>query len=108
MESKNRHKYWLDAALYDLDSAKVMLKAGKYRYVAFMRQQAMEKLVKAIFLIQMNEEPPRSYNINYLLSRMIEGKNNLGNRLQSLRAEYEDLFVVFCRSPRSLHWREIS
>jgi len=36
LESKNRHKYWLEAALYDLDLAEVMLKAGRYRYVAFI------------------------------------------------------------------------
>ncbi len=93
LESKNRYKHWLDAALYDLDSAKVMLNAGRYKYVAFMSQQAIEKLIKAVYLHQMNEEPPRSHNINYLLSKMIENENNLGSRLLSFRAKYEDLFV---------------
>lgn len=36
MDSREKYEHWLDAAKYDLDSAKVMLDGGRYMYVAFM------------------------------------------------------------------------
>ena len=37
---------WYALAQYDVDSAEVMFKGGRYLYVAFMCQQAIEKTLK--------------------------------------------------------------
>jgi len=40
---KKKYKYWLDIAEYDLETARAMYISGRYLYVAFMCQQAVEK-----------------------------------------------------------------
>lgn len=41
-------KKWIERADYDLDTAKGLIKIRKYLYAAFMCQQAVEKLLKAL------------------------------------------------------------
>ena len=62
---------WLAQAKYDLSSAEVMLKARKYLYVAFMCQQSMEKILKAIIQKRKNETPPYTHKLSILI-KMIE------------------------------------
>ena len=40
--------HWVERSKYDLDTAKVMLDTGRYLYVAYMCQQTIEKMLKAI------------------------------------------------------------
>jgi HEPN domain-containing protein len=49
---------WMDRVEYDLETARAMLKAGRYLYVVFMCQQAVEKNVKAILAFQGKEVKP--------------------------------------------------
>ena len=46
-ELHNRVSNWIEHADYDLDTADVMHKQGKYFYTAFMCQQTLEKILKA-------------------------------------------------------------
>jgi HEPN domain-containing protein len=45
-------EHWIERSQYDLDTAKVMLATGRYLYVAYMCQQSVEKLLKAIIARQ--------------------------------------------------------
>lgn len=45
-------KQWRERAQYDLETARGMLKIRKYLYAAFMCQQALEKLLKAVLTHQ--------------------------------------------------------
>lgn len=63
MNSREKYEYWLEAAQYDLESAKVMMDGGRYMYVAFMSQQAIEKLVKGIYTLYTGNEAPMVHNI---------------------------------------------
>lgn len=56
----------LDIAEYDLETAVAMQETGRYLYTVFMCQQALEKLLKAIYLQQNNEEAPRTHNLLHL------------------------------------------
>jgi len=58
---------WLETSEYDLETAKAMLKTERYLYVAFMCQQAIEKILKAIYVQGKNELPPRTHNLLYLI-----------------------------------------
>ena len=59
-------KDWVQIAEYDLATAKIMLKTGRFLYVLFMCQQAIEKILKAIYTNQKKETPPRTHNLSYL------------------------------------------
>lgn len=70
MNSKEKFEYWLEAAQYDLESARVMMSGGRYMYVAFMSQQAVEKLTKGLYTLYTENEPPMIHNIWNILKQL--------------------------------------
>jgi HEPN domain-containing protein len=54
---------WAERAQYDLDTADAMFKAGRYLYVLFCCQQAVEKALKAVIVRKTGELPPRIHNL---------------------------------------------
>jgi len=66
MTPEEKVEYWLDIAEYDLETAIAMQNSGRYLYTVFMCQQALEKLLKAIYIQQLGEEAPRTHNLLYL------------------------------------------
>ncbi len=54
---------WAERARYDLDTADAMFKAGRYLYVLFCCQQAVEKALKAVVVRRTGELPPRIHNL---------------------------------------------
>jgi HEPN domain-containing protein len=58
---------WLSLAKYDLATAQDMLKAKRYLYVAFMCQQAIEKILKACYVKQHTSTPPYTHNLLRLI-----------------------------------------
>ncbi len=58
-------EHWVERSQYDLDTAKVMLDTGRYLYVAYMCQQTIEKILKAIIAQQDKENFP-IHNLNRL------------------------------------------
>jgi HEPN domain-containing protein len=67
MEIKEKVGFWVENAEYDLQTAEVMHLSARYSYTAFMCQQALEKIFKAIFLQENKAEAPRSHNLSYLV-----------------------------------------
>ncbi|MGH7493099.1 MAG: HEPN domain-containing protein [bacterium] len=51
-------KIWMERAEYDFETARAMYKTGRYLYVVFMCQQAVEKTLKAILAFQHKEIKP--------------------------------------------------
>lgn len=72
MDNKEKYGYWEDIAEYDLDTAEAMLLSGRYLYVVYMCQQAVEKLVKGLFVLHKGEEPPRIHNIWNIFDRIFD------------------------------------
>lgn len=56
-------RQWAEQARYDVGTADAMLKAGRYLYVLFCCQQAVEKAIKAIIVRKTGELPPRVHNL---------------------------------------------
>jgi HEPN domain-containing protein len=54
---------WADQAQYDLETARAMLASGRYLYVLFCCQQAVEKALKAVIVRRTGEMPPRVHNL---------------------------------------------
>jgi len=56
-------QHWARRAQYDLDTADAMFKAGRYLYVLFCCQQAVEKMLKSIIVQRADEMPPRIHRL---------------------------------------------
>lgn len=61
-------KNWISLAEYDLVSAKVLFEGKRFLTMAFPCQQAIEKILKAIYVKEINETPPYIHNLKKLLS----------------------------------------
>lgn len=97
MNNREKYEHWLDAAKYDLESARVMLSGGRYMYVAFMCQQSIEKLVKGVYTLYTNDDAPLVHNI-WNIFRRIKDEVNLADLLDletfdKMLAEYKEFFV---------------
>jgi len=64
-------KYWLDIADYDIETARAMLKTGRYLYVGFMCHQVIEKALKAVIARDCaeGEIPPKIHNLTKLANK---------------------------------------
>jgi HEPN domain-containing protein len=69
MDSLEKFGYWQNIAQYDLETAQAMFAAGRWLYVVFMCQQAIEKLCKGLYLLFIDDDIPRIHDINSLLTR---------------------------------------
>ena len=72
MDRKQKYSYWEDIAIYDLETAGAMLASKRYLYVVFMCQQSIEKLVKGLFVMFHDQEPPRTHNIAQVFKQIVE------------------------------------
>jgi HEPN domain-containing protein len=70
LNKEDKYLKWLAIAEYDLDTAKVMLDSNRYIYVAFMCQQALEKLAKGVFVYHFDKEAKYTHNINLILEKI--------------------------------------
>ncbi|MCD6273147.1 MAG: HEPN domain-containing protein [Deltaproteobacteria bacterium] len=77
--------HWVERAKYDLETAKAMLDTARYLYVAYMCQQAVEKLLKAMMAYQGKENMPVHNLIR--LSELAEIKDNLNSEQFKFLAE---------------------
>jgi len=72
MTDNEKFDLWLEYAERDLDAAGVMFNAGRWYYAVFMSQQAVEKLVKGLYTVYVDENVPRTHNIKTLVERFEE------------------------------------
>ena len=54
---------WVELSAYDLTTAEAMLTSGRYLYVLFCSQQAVEKRLKAIIVERTEAFPPRTHDL---------------------------------------------
>lgn len=89
MNKKEKIAYWLDIADYDLGTAKAMMDTNRYLYVIFMCQQAVEKIIKALYIQKHDDEPPRSHNIAFVFKKMeVEASSETIQHFNLLSAYY--------------------
>ncbi|GHV95517.1 hypothetical protein AGMMS50293_18370 [Spirochaetia bacterium] len=70
MTNEEKFEYWLDHAQYDLDSAGSMFLSGRWFYVVFMCQQAIEKLVKGLYTLYVDDNVPHIHNIQSIFDHL--------------------------------------
>ena len=68
MKNENKAHYWEIAAVYDNETAKILLEAKKYYYVGFMCHQSLEKLLKSKLEKRLEDKAaPFSKNLSILV-----------------------------------------
>ncbi|MFO7682842.1 MAG: HEPN domain-containing protein [Chloroflexota bacterium] len=65
-----KHEEWLKQADYDIDTAEVMLNSGRHFYAVFMCHMSIEKALKGLYVNRLDEVPPKTHNLLYLLSKI--------------------------------------
>lgn len=65
--SEKTIQYWMDISEYDLQVAKSLLEKGHYLYVGFMCHQAVEKMLKALYVKQTSTMPPYIHKLDRLV-----------------------------------------
>ena len=98
---------WLKQAEYDMDTAKSMLKTGKFIYAVFMCHLATEKVIKGIYSKVIKKDPPKTHDLVYLseltsldlpedLAKFLDSLNDL-----SIPTRYPDeLEKIICQYNR--------
>lgn len=66
----DKHKEWLKQADYDMDTADAMHGGGRYFYAVFMCHLSIEKALKGLYYKVLNEVPPKTHNLIYLLNKI--------------------------------------
>ena len=69
MTKEEKYNYWLELAKYDLDTASSMFSTGRWFYVIFMCQQAIEKNCKGLYTLYIDDNVPKIHNIKTIVSR---------------------------------------
>lgn len=72
-------EYWVNLANYDIETAQAMFKSGRFLYVLFTCQQAIEKLLKALIIQETEQFPPRIHDLVKLarLAKIEPGENQM-------------------------------
>jgi HEPN domain-containing protein len=69
MDAQEKFDYWLDIAQYDLETADAMFTSGRWLYVAFMCEQAVEKLVKGLYVLYVDDNVPKIHTIRQIIKK---------------------------------------
>lgn len=85
---------WLEAARDDIDDAKHMFNAGRYFRAAFLAEQAVEKVLEALFFTVRREEPPRLHTVTELYSMLKEHGFSLPSDLEQQLSMLNKYYTV--------------
>ena len=66
----DKYEEWLKQADYDIDTADAMHAGGRYFYAVFMCHLSIEKALKGLYHQVLNEVPPKTHNLLYLLDKI--------------------------------------
>ena len=67
MDKNEKYDYWLSYAVYDMETAEAMFKSGRWFYVVYTCEQAIEKLVKGLYMLYLDDHIPKVHNITRLM-----------------------------------------
>ena len=62
---------WLKQADYDMETAEFMAKGGRNFYAVFMCHLAVEKALKGLYQQKLQETPPKTHNLVYLMNKSV-------------------------------------
>lgn len=65
----DKYKEWFKQADYDMETAEVMYRGGRYFYAVFMCHLSIEKALKGLSHKILGEVPPKTHNLLLLLDK---------------------------------------
>ena len=71
MNRLDKYGYWLMLSDYDLGTIDPLVTGKRWVYVAYLCQQAIERQLKGMYVYYMDDEPPKTHNVNYLFTKVI-------------------------------------
>lgn len=83
MKRVEKYGYWLMLSDYDLGTIDALVAGKRWVYVAFLCQQATERQLKSMYVYYLDAEPPKTHNVNFLFSKIIESEQFLGEADQA-------------------------
>jgi HEPN domain-containing protein len=84
---RHEAELWLRQAKSDLKNAEKNIGVGAYDVAAFLCQQAVEKLLKATYIVAKEDEPPRTHTI-VDLGRELAVPKQVDSHLRMLTPDY--------------------
>lgn len=94
-EQNKTIEYWIEGAMYDLETGKSLLQAKRYPYALFLGHLAIEKALKALVVKETGEHAPYTHSLIMLIKKTnIEINEEIINKL----AEYTE-FNIEARYP---------
>ncbi len=105
MDEKQHIEYWLKSAAHDFDVAETLFRNEKYDWCLFIGHLVIEKVIKAFYVRERGETPPKIHNLLRLaektsLSFSDEQKQLLGeiNRfnIEVRYSDYKEDFYKLC------------
>jgi len=70
MNKQEKCGYWLMLSDYDLGTIDALIAGERWVYVAYLCQQAVERQLKGMYVYFIETEPPKTHNVNFLLSKI--------------------------------------
>jgi HEPN domain-containing protein len=123
MNKINHSQELIKQAEYDIETAQIMLNAGRYVYCVFMCHLSIEKTLKALYVKKLAKTPPKIHSLVYLakiidvdlplqVKEFIESLDDISvptrypEELDKLLKEYtkERTEVIFDSSKGALTW----
>ncbi len=106
MSIEEQTRYWIDSAEHDLTAAEHMLESGDYSWCLFAGHLVLEKMLKAFYVRDTRETPPKTHNLLFLAestslnltqeqARFLFEVNgfNVGARHPNSRRQFHELFT---------------
>ena len=108
MKLEDHIQYWLDSAAHDWDTAENLFSAEKYDWCLFLGHLVLEKILKAIFVQDNNNQlPPKTHNLIKLAENthisLTEEQKFLLDEINdfNLEARYPQFKMNFIKSVRN-------
>ena len=70
MSIREEARDWLDGARVDLEEARDALERGRYNWALFAAHQAVEKALKAAFMVLKRSRPPKTHDLVRLVREL--------------------------------------
>jgi HEPN domain-containing protein len=86
LSAEDKFQYWLDYAQNDFDTAQAMFDTGRWFYVYITCQQAIEKLVKGLYILYIDDNVPRIHLIASVFDKFADKLS------EPLDDKYRELF----------------
>ena len=83
MKRFEKYGYWLMLSDYDMGTIDALVAGKRWVYVAFLCQQATERQLKSMYVYYLDAEPPKTHNVNFLFSKIIESEQFLSEADQA-------------------------